>query len=102
MLFMAEWKSSCWKLSQTFFLSDIHNPCLHNGNFLLLSSVIWTNPVLFTSELLSFKGSQGFDMSPAEVLTDSDLAAIQATEVAFLTSKVKGCFFCVTSLADPP
>ena len=33
------------------------------------------------------------DMSPAEVLTDFELAIIQAIELAFPTTEVKGCFF---------
>lgn len=32
-------------------------------------------------------------MSPAEVLTDFELAIIQAIELAFLTMEVKGYFF---------
>ena len=32
-------------------------------------------------------------MSPAEVLTDFELATIQAIELAFPTTEVKECFF---------
>ena len=32
-------------------------------------------------------------MSPAEVLTDFELATIQAIELAFPSTEVKGCFF---------
>ena len=33
------------------------------------------------------------DLAPAEVLTDFELAIIQAVELTFPTTEVKGCFY---------
>ena len=35
----------------------------------------------------------GYTLAPAEVLTDFELAIIQAVELTFPTTEVKGCFF---------
>ena len=75
--------------------ADEHNHAFKNGRqFPLVYCLLpGKSHAVYLRALEIIKQKKSEDLAPAEVLTDFELAIIQAVELTFPTTEVKGCFY---------